>query len=403
MNNGWPMKTLGELCVINPPKSEARKRLAADAQVSFLPMEDMGINEKFVQATKTKPLSAVQGSYTYFANGDVLLAKITPCFENGKLGIAEGLINGIGFGSSEYLVFRPKTICKEWLYYFLSRESFRVEGAERMSGAVGHKRISKEFIESYPIPAPSTPEQKRIVGILDATLTGAVAAKTKAERNLHDAYALFPSIIAEALSGNARDHGSRALESLLLERRNISYGIVKPGRHDPSGVRLIKSQQVRDNSMDLSADFRITKELDREYARTRLHGGEILLNLVGASIGRSAIAPQELRGANVSRAIAVIPVRHELSSWVQYNLRGSVGQKLIQSKTGGSAQPVLNLSEVKSLTIPFPPLNVQQAIVTKLDALSELTQRLTSIYERKLVALEDLKKSLLHQAFTGKL
>jgi type I restriction enzyme S subunit len=155
--------------------------------------------------------------------------------------------------------------------------------------------------------------------------------------------------------------------------------------------------------MDLFEDFRITRKLDDEYARTRLQGGEILLNLVGASIGRSAIVPKELKGANVSRAIAVIPVRHEMKSWVQYCLRCSVGQKLIQSKTGGSAQPVLNLSEVKSLPIPFPSQQEQQAIVKKLDVLTAETYRLESIYRRKLAALDELKKSLLHKAFTGEL
>lgn len=75
MNNGWSTKKLSEACKIKPPKSEARERLVADVLVSFLPMEDMGINEKFVRATQKKSLSAVHGSYTYFADGDVLLAK----------------------------------------------------------------------------------------------------------------------------------------------------------------------------------------------------------------------------------------------------------------------------------------------------------------------------------------
>jgi type I restriction enzyme S subunit len=173
MKNAWPSHTLDEVCQIKPPKSEARDRLAADELVSFLPMEDLGIEEKYVRATQAKPLSAVAGSYTYFADGDVLLAKIMPCFENGKLGIARGLSNGIGFGSSEYIVFRPdKRLSKEWLYYYLSRETFRVEGTARMSGAVGHKRVSKEFIESYPIPVPPLPEQQRIVGILSEAFEG---------------------------------------------------------------------------------------------------------------------------------------------------------------------------------------------------------------------------------------
>jgi type I restriction enzyme S subunit len=194
MNNGWPVRPLVEACQIKPPKSEARDRLAADETVSFLPMEDMGIQEMFVRATQERRLSAVQGSYTYFADDDVLLAKITPCFENGKLGIAQGLTNGIGFGSSEYIVFRPdKRLSKEWLYYYLSRETFRVEGASRMSGAVGHKRVSKEFIESYPIPIPPLPEQRRIVGILDEAFEGTATAKANAEKNLQNARALFES------------------------------------------------------------------------------------------------------------------------------------------------------------------------------------------------------------------
>src|SRR5580658_6479206 len=138
MRDGWHIEPLADVCEIKPPKSEARERVAKDALVSFAPMEDLGIDRKFLNASKVKPLSEVVGSYTYFADGDVLLAKITPCFENGKLGIAADLSNGIGFGSSEYVVFRPsQSIDKNWLYYFLSRESFRKEGVARMSGAVG--------------------------------------------------------------------------------------------------------------------------------------------------------------------------------------------------------------------------------------------------------------------------
>ncbi len=177
----WPLKTLNEVCQIKPPKREARERISADGMVSFLPMEDLGIDEEFAKPRQIRPLSAVEGSYTYFADGDVLLAKITPCFENGKLGIAEGLVNGIGFGSSEYIVFRPdRTLNKEWLYYYLFREAFRSEGAMRMSGAVGHKRVAKEFIEGYPIPVPSLLEQQRVIGVFDS-----ISAETQKLRSLY--------------------------------------------------------------------------------------------------------------------------------------------------------------------------------------------------------------------------
>lgn len=292
-----------------------------------------------------------------------------------------------------------------FLCYLLTSRQYkgRLLSTGEKQGAT-RQALTKSLIQNFRITFPEDlAEQKRIVAILDEAFSAIAQAKAGAEKNLANARELFRSILAEALCDDGTDWSSRELQSLLLKGRKISYGIVKPGRPDPSGVRLIKSQQVRDDSMDLAADFRITKKLDEEYARTRLQGGEILLNLVGASIGRSAIAPDELRGANVSRAIAVIPVLHKLSSWIQYNLRGSVGQELIQSKTGGSAQPVLNLSEVKTLTIPFPPFVEQTTIVKKLDGLDAETQRLKSIYKQKLVNFDELKQSLLQKAFTGQL
>jgi len=119
---GWETKPLGEVCTIKPPKAEAKKKLTGTDEVSFAPMEDLGIGVKYLQPRRTRRLDDVSGSYTYFAEGDVLLAKITPCFENGKLGVARGLTNGVGFGSSEYIVLRPEPeLNAEFLYYYLAR------------------------------------------------------------------------------------------------------------------------------------------------------------------------------------------------------------------------------------------------------------------------------------------
>ncbi len=88
MKNGVANENAGEVCEIRPPKIEARRRLSGQEMVSFVPMEDLGIDQKYMIPIRTRSLSDIAGSYTYFADGDVLLAKITPCFENGKVGIA---------------------------------------------------------------------------------------------------------------------------------------------------------------------------------------------------------------------------------------------------------------------------------------------------------------------------
>ena len=154
---------LSDCTQINPPKSEVND-LDDATEVAFMPMKDMGINNKLAIPNQKRKLKDVRGSYTYFSEGDILLAKITPCFENGKMGIAFNLLNGIGFGSSEYIIFRPnKNLKNEWLYYFLNRNSFRINGARNMSGAVGHKRVIKNFIENTLIPIPSLEEQEKIL------------------------------------------------------------------------------------------------------------------------------------------------------------------------------------------------------------------------------------------------
>lgn len=271
------------------------------------------------------------------------------------------------------------------------------------SHSTGIRNLDFSAYKAIEVPLPPVEEQRRIVAVLDEAFAAIAIGTADAEKNLANADHLFASVLANALHEDARDWERRELQALLQAGRKISYGIVKPGKHDPDGIRLIKSQQVRDGYMDLSADFRITKALDAEYARTRLRGGEILLNLVGASIGRSAVAPPELAGANVSRAIAVIPVRDDLAAWVQYNLRGFVGQQLIQARTGGAAQPVLNLSEVKALPVSIPPVSQRDAIVRRLDALSSEVSNLADVHCRKIDALARLRQSLLHGAFAGEL
>lgn len=202
MKSGWEFKKLVEICQIKPPKAEARRRVIDTDLVSFVPMEDLGVDQKNLVPNKERLLADVSGSYTYFAEGDVLLAKITPCFENGKLGIATNLTNGIGFGSSEYIVFRPgPSVDRKWLCYYLLRESFRTEGAERMSGAAGHKRVAKEFIESYGIPVPPLPKQRHIVDQLEALNIETQRLASIYQRKLSALEELKKSLLHQAFNG----------------------------------------------------------------------------------------------------------------------------------------------------------------------------------------------------------
>jgi restriction endonuclease S subunit len=163
----WEMVELGEVCEINPKKSELND-LDENTLVSFVPMADLNENEISFIPKEIKALSEVIGGYTYFADNDVLVAKVTPCFENGKAGIAIGLKNKLGFGSSEFFVLRAeeKTL-PFWLYLNIKSLRFSSEGKAQMSGTSGLQRIPRDFVSTFQIPIPSLEEQKAIVKAIE--------------------------------------------------------------------------------------------------------------------------------------------------------------------------------------------------------------------------------------------
>jgi type I restriction enzyme M protein len=163
----WEMVELGEVCEVNPKKSEI-KELDENTQVSFVPMADLNENRIDFIPNQIKSLSEVYKGYTYFKEDDILIAKVTPCFENGKAGIAKGLINGIGFGSSEYFVLRPNDrILSTWIYLNIITDTFRNGGKLNMTGTGGLQRVPPDYVKSTLIPLPNISTQRQIVAQIE--------------------------------------------------------------------------------------------------------------------------------------------------------------------------------------------------------------------------------------------
>jgi len=366
-------------------------------------MEDLGIDRKFLNASQVKPLVSVVGSYTYFADGDVLLAKITPCFENGKLGIAAGLNNGIGFGSSEFIVFRPSTnLDKEFLYYFLARPEFRAEGAERMGGAVGQQRVSREFIEGYRIPVPPLPEQQRIVAILDKSFGAIATAKANAEKNLQNAHALFESHLESVVAQAWRTCDLGALSDLATD---ITDGDHLPPPKAPTGVPFITIGNIVKDTHNIN--FEDTFMVPDAYFEAlkpnkKPRKGDVLYTVTG-SFGIPVIVRESFRFCFQRHIGLVRPNPETSSAWLYYLLLSPQVFKQASDGATGAAQKTVSLRLLRNFTVPIVLPELQHPLAAKLDALSQETQRLESIYRQKLSALESLKKSLLDQAFNGQL
>ena len=163
---GWGLKTLEDCCVINPQKT-TDSRLKPGLEVSFCPMPY--ISEK--GEIKTDDIiiyDKVKSGFTYFAENDVLFAKITPCMENGKGAIARNLKNGIGFGSTEFHVLRPKKemITPEWLYFLTTFQQFRKDAENNMTGSAGQRRVPANFLKKYRVSVPPKSLQYEFARIL---------------------------------------------------------------------------------------------------------------------------------------------------------------------------------------------------------------------------------------------
>ena len=157
-------KTIDEIAMIKPSKDEVRE-LPGDTFVSFVPMADINTFDSSFTPKENRKLSEVLSGFTYFKDNDILLAKITPCFENGKAAIARNLTNGIGFGSTEYIVIRANTslVYPEWVFYHINTPEFIDGGKSFMTGTAGQQRVDINYVKQYRIPVPTLEEQKKIL------------------------------------------------------------------------------------------------------------------------------------------------------------------------------------------------------------------------------------------------
>ena len=166
---GWGLVPLGSTCNINPKKS-LDSRLVSGAMVSFVPMPAV-TEQGEIDATAIKEYDEVKTGFTYFAENDVLFAKITPCMENGKGAVAKGLNNGIGFGSTEFHVLRPISGKTDpyWIYTLTAFSQFRMDAASNMTGSAGQRRVPASFLENYRVSLPPIALQEQFAAFVEQT------------------------------------------------------------------------------------------------------------------------------------------------------------------------------------------------------------------------------------------
>ena len=399
MTAGWQVKALGSVAVVfDGPHATPKTVNAGPIFLGIGALQDGTINldetrhvteEDFLQWTRrVRPQSDdfVFSYETRLGQAAIIPPGLACC-----LGRRMGLVR-----------FNTEAVLPQFfLYQYMTPAYQAFLDLKTIRGATVDRISIKDF-PSFPIAIPPVAEQRRIVAILDEAFAGIATAKASVDKNLQNAREWAARQLAMALGAASTNGRVDTLEKLVASSCTLSYGIVQPGDEVSGGLPVVRPVDLGDKTVYVDGLKRIDPALARSYARTTLEGNDLLLCVRGTT-GTVATADPALAGANVTRGI--VPIRFDLQTISQalgyYLLRSEPVQAQIRAKTYGTALMQINIGDLRKIVIAFPPQEKQAALVEQFDAIQEAADQLTDVYTRKLAALDELKRSLLHQAFSG--
>jgi type I restriction enzyme S subunit len=334
--------------------------------------------------------------------GDILM-----CSRNGskrlvgKTAVIGSLTEEMTFGTFMTVI---RSELNPYLSWFFRSEAFRDQIGVGENTMIN--QVTKYMLDAIRVPVPPLTEQQRIVGILDEAFEGIATAKANAEKNLQNARALFESHLNSVFSQRGKGWVENKLIALTTK---IGSGATPRGGEESyklEGISLIRSLNVH----DFGFRYRKLAFLDNvqadELSNVEVQQCDVLINITGASVARCCIVPEDVIPARVNQHVAIIrPIADKLNPDFLHFLLISKSYKdqLLQTGAeGGSTRQAITKAQLQDFSIQYPAtLKEQESIVAMLNAVLAETERLESIYQQKLAALGELKKSLLHRAFTG--
>jgi len=382
MRAGWHIKPLGSLCDILDNQRKPitkRDRIAGD----YPYYGATGILDFVAGFLFDEPLVLVGEDGAKWASGENTAFSI-----EGKCWV-----------NNHAHVLRPHRaeIADSWLIHFL----VHFDLSEFVSGLTVPK-LNQGSLREIPIPVPPLPEQQRIVGILDEAFDGIATAKANAEQNLQNARALFESHLQSVFTQRGEGWVEKRLGDVVTRLTNGYVGPTRNIYHE-TGVPYLLARHVKNNRLLFDGRTFITEEFNQKNKKSMLKADDVLLVQSG-HIGHSAVVTKEHEGHNCHAMIVITPVQGAfIGAFLSLFFNSSEMKQKFQEIRSGSTVPHLTCGEVKELMVAFPDLATQQRIVDQAREFEDETQRLESLYQRKLAALAELKKSLLHQAFSGAL
>ncbi|MGL5041006.1 MAG: restriction endonuclease subunit S [Aeromonas sp.] len=426
---GWASCTLADIAAVNP-KTVADESLIA----GFVPMSHAPTSYHGELLFDEKPWGEIKKSYTNFQDGDVIFAKVTPCFENGKAAIVDDLPNGIGAGSSEFYVLRPhcNDISQQLLFALIKTHAFMQEGATNMTGAVGLRRVPKSFVETFPIALPSAAEQKKISDRLDKLLTQVEATQARLAR-IPDIIKQFrQSVLAAAVSGKLseewRGDSSYSEMDLNLEKTDkffyipttwtkirfsdacqiiSGYAFKRQDFLNEGKVPAIKISNVQYGQFEVKNQQFLPVEHLEIYKKFVVIDGDLLMALTRPITNDTLKVcryPSEQPTGILNQRVAKFIFKNENEkAFFELLFQSYYFKVQVLDKLSETLQPNLSPVDLKKFIIATPNELEQAEIVRRVEQLFAYADNLEQQAKAAKARVDNLTQAILAKAFRGEL
>ena len=381
-------------------------------------MESIG-QDGSISLARTRPVSEVRNGYTYFEDGDVAFAKVTPCFENGKGALMRNLVGGAGFGTSELTVLRPKPgVNARFLNYIVQSEPFRRLGVGAMSGAGGLKRVPDEFTRDFVVAWPEATVQANVAAFLDgqtARIDALIAEKVRLSRSLEEFRlsaiheALCVGLDREAPTVDTGDEWFAKVPAHwafcpLNYRYEVQLGKMLDEKRI-TGAHLLPYLRNTDVQWDhINADSLPQMDIaPTEMSRYSVRAGDLLV-CEGGEVGRAAIWEGPENAIGYQKALHRVRPRDasDVPRFLFYALFDSAKRGRFESRDKATIAH-LTAEAFRRYRFTFPPYAEQTAIVQHLDSLTSKIDGLQSHCTEHINRLREYRSSLISAAVTGQL
>ena len=399
MKGGWQIKTLGEICEIargGSPRPIKNFITTDPNSINWIKIGDATASGKYIYKTeeKIKPEGVRRSRMVY--EGDFILSnsmsfgrpyimKTTGCIHDG------------------WLVLHQPKIDPDYLYHVLSSDLVFSQ-FDRLAAGSTVRNLNIGLAKSVEIPYPPLPEQQRIVGILDEAFEDIDTAKANAEKNIQNARALFESHLQSIFTQRGDGWMEKRLGDVAESISTGPFGtMLHKSDYVPDGIPLVNPMNLVNSRIVPSNKMMVNKQTRKRLSSYVLKTGDIVIGRRG-ELGRCALVTEREEGWLCGTGSFLVRLSDRMDGTFFVALFGSQQFKArLEGSSVGTTMSSLNHGILNNLRLPVPPIAAQRKAMLRADKLLAKTQRLESIYQQKLTALDELKKSLLHRAFNGEL